>query len=92
MSRSIYKGPFVDHNLMKKLEKGADKMKTYARASMITPDFVGRTIEVHNGKQFVSVHIVADMIGHRLGEFVPTRTFKGHSGDKVAAKGAAKKK
>lgn len=83
MSRSIKKGPFVDYFLVEKIEKmektGAKKpVKTWSRRSMIIPEFVGHTFQVHNGKIFVSVFISENMVGHRLGEFAPTRTFKGH--------------
>lgn len=83
MGRSNKKGPFVDKNLIKKLEaqKQSEKkepIKTWARASQISPDFVGNTFLVHNGKTFISVFINEDMVGHRLGEFSQTRTFHGH--------------
>jgi len=83
MSRSIKKGPFVDYHLMEKVERinksGLKKpIKTWSRRSMIIPDFVGQTFNVHNGKIFVSVFVTENMVGHRLGEFAPTRTFKGH--------------
>lgn len=86
-ARSIYKGPFVDHHLLKKvlsaLESGAKKpIKTWSRRSMIIPDMIGLTIAVHNGRQHVPIYVSENMIGHKLGEFAPTRTFKGHSGDK----------
>jgi small subunit ribosomal protein S19 len=84
MSRSLKKGPFVDPKLMKKVEKlGSDDrtiIKTWARASTITPDFVGRTIAVHNGKVHVPVFITENMVGHKLGEFSPTRKFRSHGG------------
>jgi|UniRef100_A0A7C4YGX0 small subunit ribosomal protein S19 len=85
MSRSSKKPPFVDNKLMKKIEdmikKGEKKhIRTYSRASMIIPEFVGFTIEVHNGKKFIPVYITESMVGHRLGEFAPTRYFKAHSG------------
>ncbi len=90
MSRSLKKGPFVDHHLMSKVlaaaNTGARKViKTWARRSMILPEMVGLTIAVHNGKQFVPVLITENLVGHKLGEFSPTRTFKGHSGDRKAA-------
>jgi small subunit ribosomal protein S19 len=84
MSRSVKKGPFVDYHLNEKVEKagkgGANKkpIKTWSRRSMIIPDFVGHTFNVHNGKSFVAVFVTENMVGHRLGEFAPTRTFKGH--------------
>ena len=87
MGRSLKKGPFVDWHLEKKVlelnEKGQKKpIKTYSRRSMITPDFVGHTILIHNGRQFIPVYITENMVGHKLGEFAPTRTFRGHAGDK----------
>ncbi|WP_009963533.1 MULTISPECIES: 30S ribosomal protein S19 [Verrucomicrobium] len=83
MGRSLKKGPFVNQKLLWKIdqlnETGAKRpIKTWARSSMITPDFVGHTFLVHNGKDFVSVYVSENMVGHRLGEFSPTRTFKGH--------------
>ena len=90
MSRSIKKGPFVDGHLLKKVEAAAaikDKrpIKTWSRRSTILPDFIGLTVAVHNGKQHIPVFISENMVGHKLGEFSHTRTFKGHSGDKKAA-------
>lgn len=87
MARSIKKGPYVDLSLMKKVEEAAKAgkkkpIKTWARSSMILPEMVGLTIAVHNGKDFVPVYVGEDMVGHKLGEFSPTRVFKGHSGDK----------
>ena len=87
MSRSLKKGPFVCIKLIKKVSANIDSnkksvVKTWSRASMIIPDFVGQTIAVHNGKQFIPVFITENMVGHKLGEFSPTRTFKGHSGNK----------
>jgi small subunit ribosomal protein S19 len=89
MARSIKKGPFVDHHLMKKVDAargGGDKrpIKTWSRRSTIVPDFVGLTIAVHNGKQHIPVYITENMVGHKLGEFALTRTFKGHTGEKKA--------
>ena len=86
MSRSIKKGPFVDESLMKKitaLNEANDKkvVKTWSRSSTIFPDFVGHTIAVHDGRKHVPVYITEDMVGHKLGEFAPTRTFKGHGGE-----------
>lgn len=83
MARSSKKGPFVDPNLIKKVaaQKAAGKkepIRTWARSSQISPDFVGYTFEVHNGRVFVPVFVTEDMVGHRLGEFAPTRTFRGH--------------
>ena len=87
MPRSLKKGPFVDLHLLKKVEVAAAKndrkpIKTWSRRSMVLPDFVGLTIAVHNGKQHIPVLITENMVGHKLGEFSPTRTFKAHSGDK----------
>src|SRR2546423_12255472 len=87
MSRSIKKGPFVDHHLQAKVDKArstSDKrpIKTWSRRSTIIPDFVGLTIAVHNGKQHIPVYVTENMVGHKLGEFALTRTFKGHSADK----------
>ena len=83
MTRSIKKGPFVDYHLTEKVERsnksGLKKpIKTWSRRSMIIPDFVGQTFSVHNGKAFIAVFVTENMVGHRLGEFAPTRTFKGH--------------
>jgi small subunit ribosomal protein S19 len=91
MSRSLKKGPFVDPNLEKKVAAMArtnkrDPITTWARASTITPDFVGHTFMVHNGRQHVKVYVVEDMVGHKLGEFAPTRLFRGHTNKKEAAK------
>ena len=87
MSRSIKKGPFVDSKLIKKIEKmnkngKKNVIKTWSRRSMITPEFVGHTFAVHNGNKFIPVFINEDMVGHKLGEFSPTRTFRLHSGDR----------
>ena len=87
MSRSVKKGPFVSEKLLKRViamnESGEKKvLKTWSRSSTIFPDFVGHTIAVHDGRKHVPVYITEEMIGHKLGEFAPTRTFKGHSGDK----------
>ena len=86
MSRSIKKGPFVEESLMKKitaLNEANDKkvVKTWSRSSTIFPDFVGPTIAVHDGRKHVPVYVTEDMVGHKLGEFAPTRTFKGHAGE-----------
>jgi len=84
MSRSLKKGPYVDHKLAKKVNALSPDdrsiIKTWARASTIAPEFVGRTIAVHNGKVHVPVYITEDMVGHKLGEFSPTRKFRGHGG------------
>jgi small subunit ribosomal protein S19 len=87
MSRSLKKGPFIDFKLERKIvamNDGGKKsvVKTWARASVISPDFVGHTIAVHNGNKFIPVYITENMVGHRLGEFAPTRTFRGHAGNK----------
>ncbi|CAN5359923.1 30S ribosomal protein S19 [soil metagenome] len=83
MPRSLKKGPFIHYKLQRKIdamnESGKKKViKTWSRSSMITPDFIGLTIAVHNGKQFIPVYITDNMVGHKLGEFAPTRTFRGH--------------
>lgn len=83
MARSLKKGPFVDVKLEKKVLAAADNkkksvIKTWSRRSMITPDFVGQTFAVHNGNKFIPVYVTENMVGHKLGEFAPTRTFKGH--------------
>ena len=87
MTRSISKGPFVDVHLQKKvdeLNKKFDKkaVKTWSRRSTVTPEMVGHTIAVHQGKKFIPVYVTENMVGHKLGEFASTRTFRGHSGDK----------
>lgn len=89
MGRSLKKGPYVHPSLMKKIkamnETGEKKIvKTWSRASTIFPDFVGHTIAVHDGRKHVPVYITEDMVGHKLGEFAPTRTFKGHAGSKTS--------
>ena len=89
MPRSIKKGPFVDHHLMKKVTESVATnnkrpIKTWSRRSMVSPDMVGLTIAVHNGRQHVPVLVNEDMVGHKLGEFAATRTFKGHIVDKKA--------
>lgn len=91
MARSVWKGPFVDGYLLKKVEaaRASGKntpIKTWSRRSTILPQFVGLTFGVHNGKNFVPVIVTDNMIGHKLGEFSPTRTYKGHAGDKAAKK------
>ncbi|NOX90508.1 MAG: 30S ribosomal protein S19 [Calditrichaeota bacterium] len=85
MARSVKKGPYIDQSLMKKIQKLNKEgkkvvVKTWARRSIIPPDFVGHTIAVHNGHKFVPVYISENMVGHKLGEFAPTRTFRGHGG------------
>lgn len=92
MARSIWKGPFVDAYVLRKAEKArdagkSDVIKIWSRRSTILPQFVGLTFGVHNGHKHVPVNITEDMIGHKLGEFAPTRTFHGHGGDKKATKG-----
>ena len=87
MSRSVKKGPFVAENLMKKITEMNNSRKktvakTWSRASTIFPDFVGHTIAVHDGRKHVPVYITEDMVGHKLGEFAPTRTYRGHAGEK----------
>ena len=87
MSRSIKKGPFVDSHLAKKIEIAAESrdrkpIKTWSRRSTILPNFIGLTIAIHNGRQHIPVLIVENMVGHKLGEFALTRTFKGHTGDR----------
>ena len=87
MARSIKKGPFVDEHLMTKIDRMNDKnekrvLKTWSRRSTIVPEFLGHTIAVHNGKQFVPVYIQENMVGHKLGEFAPTRTYRGHTSKK----------
>lgn len=87
MARSAKKGPFVDASLLAKVKEAKSKgkrdpIKTWSRRSMITPDFVGLTLSVHNGKKFVSVFVTENMVGHSLGEFAPTRTFRLHSGQR----------
>ena len=89
MTRSIKKGPFIDYHLQANVEKAVENndkkpIKTWSRRSVISPDMVGLTIGVHNGKQHVPVYISENMVGHKLGEFSPTRLFKGHSGDRKA--------
>ena len=90
MSRSLKKGPFVDLHLARKVETARQKndrrpIKTWSRRSMVLPEMVGLTIAVHNGRQHIPVLVTENMVGHKLGEFAPTRTFKGHSADKKAA-------
>ncbi|MGA0942887.1 MAG: 30S ribosomal protein S19 [Alphaproteobacteria bacterium] len=92
MARSVWKGPYFDITLYKKVKKSKDEnsktpIKTWSRRSTIIPDFVGVTLSVYNGKSFIPVFVTEDMVGHKLGEFSPTRVFKGHSGDKKAVQG-----
>ncbi len=91
MSRSVKKGPFVAPELLKRVQalnvKGDKKvLKTWSRASTIFPEFVGHTIAVHDGRKHVPVYVTEDMVGHKLGEFAPTRTFRGHAGSKTSGK------
>ena len=95
MARSIKKGPFVDKHLLKKVDdqiKANKKavVKTWSRRSTILPEFVGQTFAVHNGRKFIPVFVTENMVGHKLGEFAPTRTFGGHSAEKKVAKAPAK--
>ncbi|MBQ4647858.1 MAG: 30S ribosomal protein S19 [Clostridia bacterium] len=92
MSRSVKKGPFVEAKLYSRVcdmnQKGEKRvLKTWSRSSTIFPEFVGHTIAVHNGKTHVPVYVVEDMVGHKLGEFAPTRTFRGHAGSKTSNNG-----
>jgi small subunit ribosomal protein S19 len=87
MSRSLKKGPFISYKLEKKVQAMNETgkkavIKTWSRASMISPDFVGHTIAVHNGNKFIPVYVTENMVGHKLGEFAPTRLFRGHAGSK----------
>lgn len=87
MSRSLKKGPYIEPKLESRViaqNEGGKKsvIKTWSRTSMISPDFVGQTIAVHNGNKFIPVYVTENMVGHKLGEFAPTRTFRGHSGNK----------
>ena len=89
MPRSLKKGPFVDDHLLKKVDAANESgsknvIKTWSRRSVITPDFLGLTIAVHDGRKHVPVYVTEDMVGHKLGEFAPTRTFKGHAGSKTS--------
>lgn len=91
MPRSVKKGPYVDPSLMKKIQRLNEQnekrvFKTWARGSTITPEFVGHTISVHNGKNFIPVYVSENMVGHKLGEFAPTRLFRGHSGTRADKK------
>jgi small subunit ribosomal protein S19 len=94
MSRSSKKMPYVDERLLQKVEKqrstGAkEPIKTWSRDSTIVPEFIGHTFLIHNGRQFIRLYVVEDMVGHKLGEFAPTRTFRGHSGGRAKAAAAA---
>ena len=88
MSRSIKKGPYIEHSLQKKIDRMIQSgkkavVKTWSRRSTITPEFVGHTFAVHNGNKFIPIYVSENMVGHKLGEFAPTRNFKGHSSKKV---------
>jgi small subunit ribosomal protein S19 len=87
MSRSLKKGPYVDERLLAKVEKNTrrEPLKTWARDCTIVPEFVGQTFLIHNGRTFMKLYVTEDMVGHKLGEFAPTRIFKGHSGGKAKA-------
>ena len=90
MSRSVKKGPYVSQKLLERLQQMNQKnekkvLKTWSRASTIFPDMVGHTLAVHDGRKFVPVYMTEDMVGHKLGEFAPTRTFRGHAGDKKSS-------
>jgi small subunit ribosomal protein S19 len=92
MPRSVHKGPFVDAHLLEKVNESRDAVsrkviQTWSRRSTIIPDMVGLTFAVHNGKKFIPVFVTENMVGHKLGEFSPTRTFHGHAGDRKAKKG-----
>ena len=91
MSRSLKKGPIISYKLEKKVLEATDSkkktaIKTWSRGSMISPDFVGQTIAVYNGNKFIPVYVTENMVGHKLGEFAPTRIFRGHAGNKDKAK------
>ena len=88
MARSLKKGPYIAHHLQKKADKMIESkkktvIKTWSRSSMISPEFVGQTFAVHNGNKFIPVYVTENMVGHKLGEFSPTRTFREHSGNKT---------
>jgi len=92
VARSLKKGPFIDHHLLKKIDRAIDEgskqpIKTNSRRSTITPKTVGMTLAIHNGKDYVPVHISENMVGHKTGEFAVTRTFRGHAGDRKGKKG-----
>jgi small subunit ribosomal protein S19 len=87
VARSVKKGPYIDENLLRKVESAEETgsrtvIKTWSRRSMVTPEFVGHTFAVHNGKKFIPVFVTENMVGHKLGEFAPTRTFYSHAGDR----------
>lgn len=91
MPRSLKKGPFVDDHLMKKVDAAVESgsknvIKTWSRRSVITPDFIGLTFAVHDGRKHVPVYVTEAMVGHKLGEFAPTRTFRGHAGEKASTR------
>lgn len=91
MARSLKKGPYIHYKLEKKVQVNVESgkknvIKTWSRATMISPEFVGQTFAVHNGKQFIPVYVTENMVGHKLGEFSPTRTFRGHAGAKNKGK------
>jgi small subunit ribosomal protein S19 len=95
MPRSVKKGPYVDANLQKRIQQMNSRnekrvVKTWARRSMVIPDFVGHTLAIHNGNKFIPVYISENMVGHKLGEFAPTRIFRGHAGKATAEKTAVK--
>src|SRR5438552_13405213 len=94
MSRSLKKGPYVDNRLMEKVERqerraNREPIKTWSRDCTIVPDFIGHTFLIHNGRQFIKLFVTEDMVGHKLGEFAPTRIFRGHSGARAKAAAAA---
>lgn len=91
MSRSVKKGPFIQKKLLQRIQQMNERnekkvLRTWSRASTIFPDMVSHTIAVHDGRKFVPVYVTTDMVGHKLGEFAPTRTYRGHAGDKAAKK------
>jgi small subunit ribosomal protein S19 len=91
MSRSVKKGPFIQEKLLQRIQQMNERnekkvLRTWSRASTIFPDMVSHTIAVHDGRKFVPVYVTEDMVGHKLGEFAPTRTYRGHAGDKAAKK------
>ena len=97
MPRSVKKGPYIQESLWKKVEAARESqsqrvIKTWSRRSTILPEMIGLTFAVHNGKKFIPVFVTEDMVGHKLGEFSPTRTFHGHSGDRKKAKGRSSEK
>ncbi len=96
MGRSLRKGPYIDEKLFRRIKELVEKgerrvIKTYARRSIIPPEFVGQTIAIHNGNRFIPVYITERMVGHRLGEFAPTRTFRAHSGQRKEKSGEEKR-